>query len=141
MDLVFIQREALANSLLSNLLLAIEAKKGGAQVGVIFTGEALAAMNGGVFLWPRQLTGEARLRIGENAANLGIPLMGRGEGKQVNAAQVIVQAREVGVLLYACPVWAKLLGLSGKLPEKVTELGYAEALKMMQEAKSVIGSY
>ncbi len=43
MDLLLIVRDALASSVASNLLTAIQAKEAGGEVGVLFTQEALAA--------------------------------------------------------------------------------------------------
>ena len=142
MDLVFICRDALASSLLSNLVMAMEARKAGAQVAVLFTQEALSALAGGVFLWPRELQGqELRLRMADNAPALGVPLMLRGEGRQVNAHGLVQKAVEAGVPLYACPVWTTLLGLKDNLPQGVKEMDLATAMKTLREAKRVIGSF
>lgn len=142
MDLVFICRDALASSLLSNLLLAMEAQKAGKKVAVLFTQEALAAVSSGAFLWPHGLQGQpTRLTMADAAKAMDIPTMMRGEGRQVNAAAMVDKARQAGVPLFACPAWTQLLGLKGKLPPGVAEMDLATALKTLGEAKQVIGSF
>ncbi len=51
MDLLLICRDALENSVIANLLVALEARKTGQEVGVLFTEEALAGLGGGAFSW------------------------------------------------------------------------------------------
>jgi predicted peroxiredoxin len=143
MDLLFVCRDALASSLIGNLLLAIEAKKAGIEVGVLLTQEALAAAVGGTFGWPRELSGqELRFRMADNAASLGLATMGgRGDGRQIDARKLITQAKEAGVPLFACPIWSGLLGMKGNLPEGIKELDTGAALEMIQKAKRVVGTF
>jgi predicted peroxiredoxin len=144
MDMLFICRDALASSLISNLLLAIEAKRAGVDVGVVFTQEALQAVAGGNFNWPSELTGqETRYKVTDNAAAMGLnlPTMGgRGEGRQIDVPKIIPMAKEAGVPMFACPLWEGLLGLKGKLPEGVKEMDVAAILSALREAKTIIGS-
>ena len=74
MDLLVILRDALASSLIGGLLLALNAREAGREVGVLFTEEALAALARGSFEWPRELSGqEMRLRLADGGAALGVP--------------------------------------------------------------------
>ena len=143
MDLLFICRDGLASSLISNLVLAMEAKKAGTNVGVLFTQEALAALCGGVFGWPRELAEqEKRYKMADNAATLGLPVMGgKGDGRQINVRQMIVAAREASVPMFACPTWTVLLDLKGGLPEGIAETDLSETLKMISETNRVIGTF
>ncbi len=141
MDLLLICRDALASSLLGNLLAAIGARKAGKDVAVLFTQEALAALAGGVFLWPPGLQGQQiRLAMVGNAQAMDIPVMLRGEGRQVDASAMVEKAKQAGVPVYACPTWSQLLNVKGKLPSGVTEIDPATALKTLAEAKQVVGS-
>ena len=141
MDLLLILRDALASSLVGGLLTAIEAKKAGQEVGVVFTQEALAALARGSFGWPRALSGqEMRLLIADRAAAAGLPLLGRGEGRQLDAKAVVARAADAGVRLYACPLWTLLLGLEGALPGTLEALDTAGFLRLVQDAKRIIGS-
>jgi peroxiredoxin family protein len=142
MDVIFICRDALANSLLGNLLLAMEAHKAGTKVAVLFTEDALAALSTGAFLWPQALQGQpTRLAMANNASALDVPVMLRGEGRQVNALGMVEKAHQAGVPMYACPAWSQLLDVKGKLPEGIAEIDLPTALKTLGEAKQVIGSF
>ena len=142
MDLLLICRDALASSLVSNMLMATEAKKAGVDAGVIFTQEALAAISGGTFVWPQGLTGQStRFKMADNAKAMGLPIMGgKGDGRQIDVRQLVVMAKEAGVSMFACPMWTGLLGLQGKLPQGIAELESDKLLKMLQETKIVIGA-
>ena len=84
MDLLLIVRDALASSLIGGLLVAIEAREAGREVGVLVTQEALAALARGSFGWPRELSGQhMRLRMADRGAAADLPLLGRGEGRQL----------------------------------------------------------
>ena len=86
MDLLLILRDALANSVVGGLLLAMEARKTGREVTVLITQEALAALARGSFGWPRELAGqEMRLSLADRAAEVGVPITARGEGRQIDA--------------------------------------------------------
>ncbi|MFN8544465.1 MAG: hypothetical protein U0807_09670 [Candidatus Binatia bacterium] len=141
MDLLFILRDALASSLTGGLLTAIEARKAGQAVGVVLTQEALAAAVRGTFAWPRELSGQAlRLQLADRAKAAGLPLMGRGEGRQLDAKALIARAVEAGVTVWACPIWSTLLGLDGALPRGITAIDTAALLRELREAERVIGT-
>ncbi len=143
MDILFICRDALGSSIVTNLALAIEAKESGSDVGVLFTEEALAAVSGGVFRWPPELTGqEMRYKMADNSAGAGLSTKGgRGDGRQIDVLASVTKAKEGGITMFACPTWVTLLGLSGKLPEGISEVSLADELKMVKEAKTIIGSF
>ena len=141
MDLLFILRDALASSLVGSLVTATDAKKAGCDVGVLFTQEALAAVARGSFEWPRELSGqEMRLAIADRGAAAGLPLLGRGEGRQLDAKRLIASAHEAGVRLFACPTWSSLLGLEGTLPCGIQSVDTAALLNLIQGAKQVVGT-
>ena len=141
MDLLVILRDALASSLIGGLLLALNAREAGREVGVLFTQEALAALARGSFEWPRELSGqEMRLSLADGGVALGVPSTGRGEGRQPDARALIPRAHEAGVVLYACPLWCSLLQLEGELPDELRALDAAELSGRIQDAKQVVGS-
>jgi predicted peroxiredoxin len=142
MDLMLICRDGLANSFASNLLSAIDAKKAGMDVGIIFTQEALRCVAGEAPLrWSPALSGqEMRLRIADTALAQGLPILGgKGEGRELDAIALIAQAKEAGVSLFGCPLWAEFLGYD-QLPEGITILEHEDALKQLGEAKKIIGT-
>ena len=142
MDLLLICNHALANSLLTNLTMAKEAKNAGLDAGVLFTSEALQAITEGVFTWPRELM-EQRLRfkIVDNGKTMGIPAKGRGDGRQVDVLQLVTEAKAASIPMFACPLWTGLLGFQGKIPQGIQEIDIPTMLKMLQEAKSIIGAF
>ena len=141
MDLLLIVRDALASSLIGNLLVAMNAREAGREVGVLVTSEALVALAGGTFAWPRELSGQARrLALADRGKDVGVPLLGKGEGRQLDPKAMLAQARDAGVALYACPIWSALLGLEGKLPEGLGALDRPGLTQLLQNAKQIVGS-
>lgn len=141
MDILLIVRDASASSLIGSLLLAIEGRRGGKETAVLFTQEALAAVARGSFAWPRELSGqEMRLTLSDNGSKVGLPVAGRGEGRQLDPKAMIARAAEAGVPLYACPFWTALLGLADGPPPGLIALDPAHTLQLIADAKTVIGS-
>ena len=141
MDLLFIVRDAVASSLVGTLLTATAAREAARDVGVLFTQAALAAIARGSFEWPRELSGqEMRLTIADRGAAAGLPLLGRGEGRQLDAKGVVAVARAAGVRMYACPTWSSLLGLETLLPAGLEHLDSAALLSLIDGAKRVVGT-
>ncbi len=141
MDLLFIVRDALASSVVGNLLTALQAKQAGQEVAVVFPQEALAAVARGSFGWPRQLSGqEMRYLMADHAGALGVPVSGRGDSRQIDTKGLIARIREAGVPLYACPVWSALLGLEGALPHSLQAVDAAAVCTLLRDAKQVIGT-
>ncbi|MDY6833195.1 MAG: hypothetical protein SVY53_00115 [Chloroflexota bacterium] len=141
MDLLFICKDALANSIVDNLITAMEAKNEGSDVGVLFTQAALVALTGETIEWSPALTGQyIRLKMAKAGATFELPIAGSGQGVQIDTRQLVVKAKEKGISMYASPTWTKLAGLEGQLPTELTEIDSATVLKTIREAKTVIGS-
>src|SRR5689334_18112986 len=82
MDLLLIVRDACASALIGTLVAARDARDAGRAVGVLVTGEALAAVAGGAFAWPRELSGyPLRLALADRGKALGLPVAAKGEGR------------------------------------------------------------
>jgi predicted peroxiredoxin len=81
-----------------------------------------------------------RFLMADHAAARGIPVAGRGESRQIDTKALIAQIRDAGVPLYACPVWAALLGLEGKLPQGLQAVDAAAVCTLLHDAKQVIGT-
>lgn len=141
MDLLLVCKDASASSLVANLLWAMQARRAGVDAAVLFSSEALAGFNSGTFLWPRELMlQDARLAMADGAKAQDLPIMLRGEGRQLDFHGVFARAQQSGLPMYADPIWTDLLALRGKLPAGIVELDVAAGLKVLQEAKTVIGS-
>lgn len=142
MDILLICRDASTSSLLDNLLISIEAKKDGADVLVLFTQEALAAVAGGTFAWPRGLLGQKRrYQMADNGAKQGLPVSGVGQLRQLDYRQALEMARQAGVPLAGLSTWVNLLELRDFLPKGMMVVQPKELLQMIREAKSVVGSF
>jgi len=141
MDLLLIVRDALASSLVGSLATAMTAHEAGRRVGVLFTAEALAALARGSFAWPRELSGQTmRLLMADRGPALGLPLLSKGEGRQLDARALVARAHGAGVELYACPIWTALLDLDGRLPDGLRALDRPGLVNLLHDAKQVVGS-
>lgn len=141
MDLVFLVRDALASALIGSLVAARDAKEAGRDVAVVVTGEALAAAAGGTFGWPRELAGQ-RMRVGladRGGKHLGLPLLAKGEGRQLDPKALLAATAAAGVTIYACPIWSALLGVATP-PAGLSALDRAGLTRLLAEAGKVIGS-
>ncbi|GEM_PF-613967 len=132
--ILLVCREGSASSIISILTLALETKKAGQDVDVLFTEEGLIAVCLGVFDWPRQFRGQAlRLRMADNGPALGLPTMGgKGEARQLDARQLVLNTVKAGVPVYASGFWTKLMGLQGQIPEGIKMLELDSALERLE---------
>lgn len=140
MDLMLIVRDALASSLVGTLLVAREARSAGRDVGVLVTGEALAAVAGGTFAWPRELSGQAmRLALADRGKALGLPVTAKGEARQLDAKALLAETADAGVTLYACPLWSDLLGLVTP-PAGLAAIDRPNLVRLFAESGKVVGA-
>ncbi len=140
MDLLLIVRDACASALIGTLVAARDAHAAGRAVGVLVTGEALGAVAGGTFAWPRELTGHAlRLALADRGKALGLPVAAKGEARQLDARALVAETAASGVTLYACPLWSALLGLAAP-PAGLTAIDRAGLGRLLGEAGKVIGA-
>jgi hypothetical protein len=140
MDLMLIVRDASASALIGTLLAARDARDVGRAVGVLVTGEALAAVAGGTFAWPRELSGHAlRLALADRGKALGLPVAAKGEARQLDAKALLTETAASGVAVYACPLWSALLGLSAP-PSGLTAIDRPGLARLLGDAGKVVGS-
>ena len=142
MDLLFICRDALEDSLLSTIAMAIEARKANAETGIVFTGESVAALSGQSFDWsPLLRDWGTRVRVSRTATEMGYPLAKAWDARWTKPLQLLPAAREAGVRLIACPLWSKLLGVEERLPEELERPDMAALIQELRQSDKVIGSY
>jgi peroxiredoxin family protein len=143
MSRVLICREAIEDSVLGNLALARAFVQSGGEACVVFTGEALRALDTGTFEWSRNFkTREVQAAVVGAAEQAGLPLAHHeldGRWSDVRAFVRSVQA-ESGVRLIACPIFAALLDLGPGVDhlERITE---SELVDLLQSADTVMGGY
>ncbi len=142
MDIVLICRDALENSVLSNIGIAMEAKKNGSDAGIVFTGEALAAFAGESFRWSPLLENRGtKIKVVKNAASMGIQMASEKDKRWTDMSRLLKTAKEAGISLLACPLWSKLLQVEGKLPSEISTIDSQTLLKEMNEANTIIGGF
>jgi peroxiredoxin family protein len=142
MDIVLICRDALENSFLSNVGVAMEARRNGSSAGIVFTQEALAALAGGPLRWSPLLENRGtKIMVTKNATAMGLPLASEKDKRWTDIHRLLKSAKEAGVVLMACPLWSKLLEVEGKLPPEISSIDSQTMFTKMKEAKIIIGGF
>lgn len=142
MDVFLICRDALENSLIANVALAMDVRRRGHRAAILFTEEALAALAGQSFGWaPLFRSREARITIARGAARLGVPAAAERDDRWTDTTRLVEAAREAGIELYACPVWSRILGIADALPDGLTPLPDVPALERAMAGRQVIGGF
>lgn len=129
-ETVILCKEGTINSYLSALVIAMNKKKKGDDVSVVFMQEGLVALVDKKFRFSPGLEPYSK-DIEKNAAMMGVPS---------DPFELIKEAKSVGVSLYACQAWMKLLG--GKptrftVPEGLQKLELSELIEALDKAKKV----
>lgn len=141
MDLLFICRDAIENSVIANVAMALEAKRRGKDAAVLFTEEALAGLSGRSFTWSRLfLDRPSRITISRGAAELGLPIASERDDRWTDLLRLLSHAQQAGVRLLACPIWSQILHVDGNLPDAIERVDTDEMMAALDTAK-VIGSY
>jgi predicted peroxiredoxin len=127
---IIICKEAKTNSYLSALVIAINTKKKGGDISVVFMQEGLAGLIDKKFGFPEGLQPYSE-DIEKNAAEMGV---------SIDPFDLIKHAKSMGIPLYACQAWMKLLG--GKppkfdIPEGLEKLELTDLVDAIAEAKKV----
>ncbi len=129
-DTIIICKEAKINSYLSALVIAINTKKKGDDISIVFMQEGLAGLIDKKFRFPEGLEPYSE-DIKKNAAEMGV---------SIDPFDLIKHAKGMGIPLYACQAWMKLLG--GKppkfdIPEGLEKLELNDLVDAIAEAKKV----
>jgi hypothetical protein len=140
MDILFICRDGLYDSLINHLAWSISLCKGGKTVGILFTGDALHCLCNGMINYPDSLAGvEVKKAIASGAHQLGLSLHSARDPKGIDIRPLLTQAKDSGVLLFACPIWSNLLKLNAKLPEGVSQITMEKLMDEINSSVKVIG--
>ncbi len=143
MSHVIICREALEDSVLGSLALARAFANKGETIAVVFTSEALDALDKGTFGWSRNFkTREAQAAVIATAEESGLPLAHRElDSRWSDIRGFVVSMKGLqGMQLIACPIWCRLLGIDEGLDylERISE---EQLVDLLQTADTVIGGY
>lgn len=141
MDLLFLCRDAREDAVIGNVAMAMRANAGGKMCGVLFTGEALAALAGEAFRWSPLFEGRpARITITRRATAAGFPIAAERDARWTDILRLLDAARGAGVRLMACPMWTEILDLAERLPPPLDRPSESDVLDELSSAK-VIGGY
>lgn len=129
-EIIILCKDGTINSYLSCLVIAMNEKKQDRDVSVVFMQEGLVALIDKKFRYALGLESYSE-DIEKNAAIMGVP---------TNPFELIKEARKMGVNLYACQAWMKLLG--GKppkfpIPEGLDKLKLSELVDIIAKANKV----
>ncbi len=141
MDMLFICRDALYDSMINNLTLAMSFRKTGNSVAVLLTGDALYGLCRDVIKYPASLSGvEIRKTISRGADQLGLSVHPARDSKGIDMKSLLLQAKESGVQLYACPIWSILLKLDSELPQPLTPITMEDLLDKISSSTKIVGA-
>lgn len=143
MSSVLISREAIEDSILGNVALARAFRRSGRDVCIVFTGDALKALDDGIFAWSHNFkTREVQANIIAAAEQADLSLGHRELDNRWSDVRALVESMsgEPGVRLIACPIWSGLLGLGDRLQylERIEE---SKLVDLLQNADTVVGGY
>jgi hypothetical protein len=80
-----------------------------------------------------------RLGLADRGKGLGLPLLSKGEARQLDPKALLAATGTAGVTLYACPIWSALLGITAA-PAGLTALDRPGLARLLDEARKVVGS-
>ncbi|HXG42398.1 MAG TPA: hypothetical protein VNL95_06725 [Dehalococcoidia bacterium] len=141
MDLLILLRDAQTSSLLDAFFLARQGKRRGQEVAIVLTQEALVAVASGTYGWPRELSGQhMRYAMADAGSQMGLPVKGRGEGRQLDWRALLDRAAEEGIPIYGNLHWLELTGLRERLPASVRPIGGDELMDLLESSKRIIGT-
>ncbi len=141
MDILLFSREGLYDSLINHLVLAMSFQKSGKKVGIVFTGDALNCLSRGVVRWSGSLSDvETRKMVSSEGKAMNLSIQNARDPKVIDIKPLLLQAKEAGVALYACPIWSNLLRLSGRLPGELSEIGMDTLMDEVSSSMKVLGA-
>jgi peroxiredoxin family protein len=143
MSTVLICRDALEDAVLGNVALARAMARRGEEVALVFTGEALAALDKGTFRWsPNFQTRDARSAVIAAAEACGLPLAHRELDSRWSDVRGLVRsmAGEQNLRLVACPLWSRFLDLDPGL-DHLDRIDEEQLIALIRNAETVVGGY
>lgn len=119
------------SSIGTNLFLATQLKGAGVDIAILFDTEALAALAERKFGYePTPLLKPYEATIQKNM---------KGIGFSTDVAEYLKGAKAAGIPMYACAGWAGFLGVAQKLPAEVKLMEIPDVVKLLAQAKRIIG--
>jgi hypothetical protein len=143
MNSVLICRNANEDSVLGNLALARAFARNEGEATVIFTGEALHALDRGTFEWSRNFkTRDAQAAVIEGAEAVDLAISHPdldSRWSDIRAFVTSMQAKP-GIRMIACPIWCEILNIDEN-PDYLERVSEKQLVDLIDKADKVIGGY
>ena len=141
-SILFVCRDAREDSVLSNVVLALEMRKSGDDAAIVFTGESLRAIAGEARYWPPLLKARTTVvGLARAGKEMGYEMTAEFDARWIDSERLLRHAASQGLPLLACPIWSRLLGVEGNLPDYMTEIALDSYLDRIRDARQVIGGF
>jgi peroxiredoxin family protein len=143
MSTLLICRDGLEDAVLGNIALARAMARRGDEVGLVFTGEALAALDKGTFRWsPNFQTRDARSAVIAAAEAWELPLAHKELDARWSDVRSLVRSMgdEENLRLLACPLWSRFLDLDPEL-DYLDRIDEGQLIDLIKNADTVVGGY
>lgn len=128
-EVLFWQDNGYLDSMGTALFIAVQLKGLGVDVAILFDEASIAALAEKKFE-PCPALAKHASTMSENMKKMGF---------STDVMDFVKQAKSAGVPLYACGGWCDFLGVRGKLPPEISVLEIPAVIKLIAEAKKVIG--
>ena len=143
MSNVLICRDAIEDSVLGNLALARAFLLSGEGVSVVFTGEALHALDRGTFAWSANFKSrDAQASVIGAAEEIGLAISHPDLDSRWSDIRTFVESMQSdkGIRLIACPLWSEILKIDAGVDylERISE---SDLVDLLRNADTVIGGY
>lgn len=142
MSNVLICRDAVEDSVLGNLALARAFSRSGEGVSVVFTGEALHALDRGTFAWSANFKSrDAQASVIGAAEEMGLAISHPDLDSRWSDIRTFVESMQSdkGIRLIACPLWSEILKIDP--PAYLERIDESELVDLLRNADTVIGGY
>jgi len=143
MSSVLICRDAVEDSVLGNLALARAFARSGEGISVVFTGEALHALDKGTFAWSVNFKSrDAQASVIGAAEEMGLAMSHADLDSRWSDVRAFVESmqHDQGIRLIACPLWCEILKIDAG-PDYLERIDESELVDLLRNADTVIGGY
>ena len=129
-EVLILQANGYWNSMGTALFTAVQLKGMGVDIAILFNEAAIAALAENKFDMSPPLA-KYTATIKENMKKMGL---------STDIMDFVKLAKSAGVPLYACAFWPDFLGVRGKLPPEIQAMEMVGMMKLIAEAKRIIGA-
>ena len=131
MDIFIISRDGSKQSVMANLATAMALKQQGLEVTLAYVQEAMVAVAENKFQY-RGLLESYQDSIEKTINDMGFP---------TDPIVLLKMAREAGVEIITCPIWAAVAGTENKLPSEIKVVELKELFQVIARSKKILGQF